>query len=106
MVQKKIMFTERPSLLYVSGTSNQSPERDRKEVHFFSLGCRFKVAWTAALQVFFNVNSSDENSPGKLLINNWFLFFQKYLVLPSMQDLSIKLMDSQLGTLYPERPTS
>ena len=34
------------------------------------------------------------------------LFFQKYLVLPSMQDLSIKLMDSQLGTLYPERPTS
>lgn len=32
--------------------------------------------------------------------------FKKYLVLPSMQDISIKLMDSQLQNLYPDRPMS
>ncbi|XP_066914658.1 testis-expressed protein 2-like [Clytia hemisphaerica] len=32
--------------------------------------------------------------------------FKKYLVLPSMQDISIKLMDSQLKDLCPERPMS
>ena len=93
-------------LLYLRGTSTQSPERDQNEVHVFSLGCRPKVAWTAVLQVFFNGDSPDENSLGNLLIKNWFLIFRKYLVLLSMQDLSMKLMDSQLGTPYPERPTS
>jgi len=32
--------------------------------------------------------------------------FKKYLVLPSMQDISIKLMDSQLSSLCPDRPSS
>ncbi|XP_065658524.1 testis-expressed protein 2 isoform X2 [Hydra vulgaris] len=32
--------------------------------------------------------------------------FKKYLVLPAMQDFSIKLMDHQLREIYPDRPSS